>query len=305
MKAPAAPRFRHPGLCVTTMNALDLSNPRRWLLQWSRGELAPRQWIEALAAMTLAAGLYCTLSTLGFGDTPRPALSLIWGAWISTCLGLVGWSYLALQRRITERGWRRAALLAALLTMPVLMALGERTLAMAYWNQAFTLQADHVLSRLPFSLLLLAAIELPLWIGTRYRGSDSTLAAAAQPSPRPAAPASTSAPVAPRFRIATRSGIRVLESCSIKAVRSAGNYVEFFAGGEVLLHRETLANVERELAAHGVMRVHRSHLVRIGEVERIVKHRGNGWTLRLRDGSDVPVGRAFQPAVEQALVTRH
>ena len=287
-----------------TMNAHHLSNPRRWLLQWSRGELAPRQWIEALAAMTLAAGLYCTLSTLGFGDAPRPALSLIWGAWISTCLGLVGWSYLALQRRIAERGWRRAALVAVLLAMPALMAIGERTLAMMYWQQPFLLQPEHLLARLPFSLLLLAAIELPLWIGTRYRTSDTP--PAPPPAPLQATPSGTEpTPVPPRFRIATRSGIRVLDARAIVAVRSAGNYVEFVASGEVLLHRETLANIERELAAHGVMRVHRSHLVRIGEVERIVKQRGNGWTLRLRDGSEVPVGRAFQPAVEQALVTRH
>ena len=292
------------------MNASDALHPRHWLLQWSRGELAAQQWIKALIAVCLAFGLYCTLSSLAEGAMPRPALALLWGSWISTGLGLAGWAYLALQRRLATRPLARsAALLSVLLVLPIVLAFGERMIAVAYWQVDFTFTMEHALSRLPFSLLLLAAIELPLWIGTRDRPRAEqrepmapTVSSSLAPSP-----ALTPAPahVSPRFRIATRSGLRVLDAAAITAVRSAGNYVEFIAGGDVLLHRETLANVERELAAHGMIRVHRSHLVRVGEVERIVKHRGNGWTLRLRDGSDVPVGRAFQSAVEQALVTRH
>lgn len=296
------------------MDASHRLDPRSWLRQWSRGQLATPHWLAALATLTLAAGLYCTLSSLSAGSLPRPALSLAWGVWISASLGLGGWAYLRLQQRLAERvRARRGALLLVLMAMPVLMAAGDRALAALYWGEAYLLTADHVLSRLPFSLLLLAAIELPLWMGTRGSPRDAEAATrprASSPPPAPAPAIAVEAPGAatpapPRFRIATRSGLRVLDAAAITAVRSAGNCVEFVAGGEVLLHRETLANVERALAAHGLMRVHRSHLVRVGDVERIVKHRGNGWTLRLRDGSDIPVGRAFQPAVEQALVTRH
>jgi DNA-binding LytR/AlgR family response regulator len=278
------------------MNAPLALHPRRWLMQWSRGDLAPRQWLEALALLATVAGLYCVASSIGFGSLPRPGLALAWGAWLSVCLGIAGWTYLEVKRRMAvDDSPRRRALGLVLLALPLLMAVGERLLAALYWQDPFTLTADHALSRLPFSLLLLAAIELPIWIRPRLDPEPGHGAADADVPLQSATPA-------PSFRIPTRRGVRVLAAADVNAVRSAGNYVEFFAHGEVLLLRETLSNIEAALAPHGFLRVHRSHLVRLSEIDSLQKHRRHGWSLRLRLGIDVPVGRAFQPAVEQALV---
>lgn len=99
----------------------------RWLLQWSRGNLGRRQWLEALALLAAGCGLYCVLSSLGFGSLPRPGLALAWGAWLSACLGLGGWVYLAAKRAFEAQAWpRRRAMALVLLALPMLMALGER-----------------------------------------------------------------------------------------------------------------------------------------------------------------------------------
>jgi hypothetical protein len=75
-------------------------------------------------------------------------------------------------------------------------------------------------------------------------------------------------------------------------VRAAGNYVEIRGAGRTLVQRASIGSVERELARHGFVRIHRSMLVRR---ERIARVRAND--VVLHDGTHLPVGKSYRAAL--------
>jgi len=84
----------------------------------------------------------------------------------------------------------------------------------------------------------------------------------------------------------------------IVAVQSAGNYVEFrLADGAVRMMRATLAEVERGLAEHGFVRVHRSWIVNAHRL-RLLEPSGSGdYRLVLDGGVEAPVSRRYPAAL--------
>src|SRR5205085_4046754 len=80
---------------------------------------------------------------------------------------------------------------------------------------------------------------------------------------------------------------------AIDYVAAADNYVELHSNGRVTMRRMTLAEAERALAGQGFVRIHRRFLVNRSRIEAVT---GNGDKMvRLRGGSELPVGRRFAP----------
>jgi hypothetical protein len=76
----------------------------------------------------------------------------------------------------------------------------------------------------------------------------------------------------------------------IERVAAAGNYVEIRPrDGPVLVHRASLGEVERDLARHGFVRIHRSHLVRRDSIARI-----RPADVILLDGTSLKTGKRFR-----------
>jgi hypothetical protein len=75
-------------------------------------------------------------------------------------------------------------------------------------------------------------------------------------------------------------------------VRAAGNYVEVRAGGTTIVQRASIGLVERELATHGFVRIHRSTLVRRDRIARIRPQ-----DVVLHDGTHLPVGKRYRAAL--------
>lgn len=86
--------------------------------------------------------------------------------------------------------------------------------------------------------------------------------------------------------------LRPLIPSQIKWVSAAGNYVELHGTGRSVIRRSSLASIERELAAQGFVRVHRSALVRRDFIARVRKR-----DLILRDGTCVRTGARYRGAV--------
>jgi hypothetical protein len=87
-------------------------------------------------------------------------------------------------------------------------------------------------------------------------------------------PASESLPLLPR---------------QIDWVRAAGNYVELRSCGRTIVHRSSIAAVERELADHGFVRIHRSILVRRDRIGRIRPQ-----DVVLVDGTHLKIGKRYR-----------
>ena len=75
-------------------------------------------------------------------------------------------------------------------------------------------------------------------------------------------------------------------------VRAAGNYVEIRAAGRIVVQRASIGAVERELAGHGFVRIHRSMLVRRDRIARVRPH-----DVVLHDGTHLPVGKRYRAAL--------
>lgn len=79
----------------------------------------------------------------------------------------------------------------------------------------------------------------------------------------------------------------------IDHVSAAGNYVEVASRGRTLLHRTTLATVEKELG-DGFVRVHRSRLVRLSAIRSIQSDRSGDFTVVMQDGVELRGSRRYR-----------
>ena len=107
-------------------------------------------------------------------------------------------------------------------------------------------------------------------------------------------------------RILVRDGDRAffIDSESIEKVSAAGNYVEVQAGGKVHLVRETLANFVAQLDAGEFLRVHRSHVVRMGFIVELRPLFHGDYELVLRDGQVLTLSRRYKALLPDRIRQR-
>lgn len=107
--------------------------------------------------------------------------------------------------------------------------------------------------------------------------------------------ASASLPPSPAFDLEGE----IVSASDIILMKAAGNYVEIFtADGRTLLIRRSLT----EFATGApLMRVHRSYIVNLDWVTRLVAKTGSRYVLELRAGGSAPVSRKLVDAVRTAL----
>lgn len=85
----------------------------------------------------------------------------------------------------------------------------------------------------------------------------------------------------------------------IECVSAAGNYVEIVERGQRYLMRTTLKQVEDLLPAGDFIRIHRSHLVRRDEIERIKSQPSGNGTVQLRGGHVLPMSKKHKQALHR------
>lgn len=77
-------------------------------------------------------------------------------------------------------------------------------------------------------------------------------------------------------------------------VEAAGNYVELHRGSSGLLHRASLAEMQRRLETAGFVRIHRSRLVRREAVAAIESKPTGDFVVHLRDGRELAGSRRYR-----------
>lgn len=77
-------------------------------------------------------------------------------------------------------------------------------------------------------------------------------------------------------------------------VEAAGNYVELHRGGAGILHRASLAEMQRRLETAGFVRIHRSRLVRREAVAAVDSKPTGDFIVRLRDGRELAGSRRYR-----------
>lgn len=80
-------------------------------------------------------------------------------------------------------------------------------------------------------------------------------------------------------------------------VEAAGNYVQLRTPGATILHRASLAAMERRLAADGFVRIHRSRLVSRAAIAEVDTKPSGDFNLRLTSGETLAGSRRFRAGV--------
>jgi len=104
-----------------------------------------------------------------------------------------------------------------------------------------------------------------------------------------------------RFAVRVRGEVVFIRVSSIDWIAGAGNYVRLHSGKESHLLRESLQNIAAELDPAVFLRVHRSAIVNIERVRKLVPASDGTLAIILQDGTSVPLGPTYRIAVEEAL----
>jgi two-component system, LytTR family, response regulator len=94
-----------------------------------------------------------------------------------------------------------------------------------------------------------------------------------------------------RLVLKTQESVHVVELDQIIRCEADRNYTSFFlTEGKKILVSRTLKEYETLLTGHSFLRVQQSHLINLDYVERYDK--GNGGSVVMKDGSEVPLSAA-------------
>jgi two-component system, LytTR family, response regulator len=99
-----------------------------------------------------------------------------------------------------------------------------------------------------------------------------------------------------RFVVKHGGRLRLVHAAEIRWVEARGNYVHLHTGDGAFLLRETLTALASQLPAERFLRVHRSALVALPEVQDLQRTPAGDYELRLRSGEVVPMSRAHKAA---------
>ena len=105
----------------------------------------------------------------------------------------------------------------------------------------------------------------------------------------------------PDLWIRDRRGRVRLEKTRIDWVEAEGDYVRIHSGARSWLMRATMGSMEKRLDDHQFARVHRSAIVNLRRIARTAATSTGSKTLRLEDGTEIRVGRAFESRVNDLL----
>lgn len=106
-----------------------------------------------------------------------------------------------------------------------------------------------------------------------------------------------------KLSIPSSNGQQLIEQADIEFLEAEGSYtnVNLCDGTKILVSRK-LGDIEEQLSAQNFLRVHRSYLVNLDQIQSIVRETNT--SLRMKSGADVPVARNHKDAVRTALEGR-
>lgn len=90
----------------------------------------------------------------------------------------------------------------------------------------------------------------------------------------------------------------------IARISAAGNYIELHAAGKVHLIRDSLTSFIAQLDPAEFLRVHRSHVVRIGFIAELRPMFHGDYELLLRDGTTLAMSRRYKALLPAAIRER-
>jgi hypothetical protein len=214
-----------------------------------------------------------------------------------------------LRQRVRGIGLRLAAYAAASVVFSVahvatMVAMRQLVYRLAGWHYDFGPWRDGLLYEYRKDALTFVVI---LAIAAAWRLLSAriapTVAVDPPPGALPAAAANGAAPAAPTFIVRTSTqGDLLVRADEVDWVEAQGNYVALHVGSEVRLLRQTLAEMEARLKAHGFIRTHRRALVNRQRMQAIIPPELGELGVRLSSGQVAPLSESRRAEVVRLVL---
>ncbi|MEM0963595.1 MAG: LytTR family DNA-binding domain-containing protein [Bacteroidota bacterium] len=104
-----------------------------------------------------------------------------------------------------------------------------------------------------------------------------------------------------RFAVRHADRVELVHVDEVDWIEAEGNYVMLHAGGRRHVIRETLTAVSARLDGRRFPRVHRSAVVNLDRVARLLPASHGDYTVVLRDGTELPMSRTYRERLREVL----
>jgi two-component system LytT family response regulator len=104
-----------------------------------------------------------------------------------------------------------------------------------------------------------------------------------------------------RFVVRTAKGHYFIKVEDVESAVAQGNYLSLTAGGRTHLVRETMKSFEESVSRNEFVRIHRSVIVRIDAIARVVATGSGEYRLTMKNGGRFDSSRAYSERVRALL----
>ena len=104
-----------------------------------------------------------------------------------------------------------------------------------------------------------------------------------------------------RFAVRARGEIIFVKASQIDWISSEGNYSRLHCGEASYLLRESMQSLDESLDPATFVRVHRSAIVNIDRVKKLVAGGDSAFSITLATGATVPLGPSYRGRLEQLV----
>lgn len=104
-----------------------------------------------------------------------------------------------------------------------------------------------------------------------------------------------------RIAVESRGQTRVVPIARIDYITASGPYAELHVADKTFAVRERMQILEEQLDPNVFIRVHRSAIVRLDRIESMLHRPGGDYAVRLKDGTEIDVGRARRDDLQRRL----
>lgn len=107
-----------------------------------------------------------------------------------------------------------------------------------------------------------------------------------------------------RFPVPGRRGVTLVDAGKVDWIEASGDYATLHAGEKTHLLRTTMTELERVLDPTEFLRIHRSTIVRLKRIRRLLTDDHGDYIAVLEEGRRLRVGRTYRDVVLQRLGLR-
>lgn len=104
-----------------------------------------------------------------------------------------------------------------------------------------------------------------------------------------------------RITVKTSGEIYFLRPEEIEWIEAEGDYMKFHVGGQTHLMRETMSRLESRLDPRRFVRIHRSTIVNLDQIQKLSPSFVGEYTVVLRNGTKLKLSRGYQDRLKTHL----